>query len=301
MDQKDGNSNNLRVRPHCTDIIADRREYGTGNRRAFRPPDYCNLVFAPYYQFVISYTLLPTNRSDASNKIALLHEMVFLGYRRHKSAAAISVVPTGPTSMQYESLPLSSATVGQNATQITYATSQYIFVRLPLILSLLQRSSSSNLVGVAVNLTPHQLLTNGNIMTLKISHCAFDGMCSEFHGWRCDVARAAGYGIEETWDGGCIVLPWDAISDDNIVGVWTTPPTDPLLVLLAHSDMAGKISPADGLRLADRLYELLIPAKWRNVTEKFVAACRLAGHRNEAMEFVWSGGYGAAAHRGAPA
>jgi hypothetical protein len=82
-------------------------------------------------------------------------------------------------------------------------------------------------------------------------------------------------------------LDWDSITDDNIVGVWPTPPADPLLVLLAHSDVAGKISPADGLRLADRLNELLIPAKWRKVTEKFVAACRLAGYRNEAMKFVW--------------
>ena len=49
---------------------------------------------------------------------------------------------------------------------------------------------------------------------------------------------------EETWDGGCIVLPWDAITDGNISGVRPTPPTDPLLVLLAHRDVAGEITPA---------------------------------------------------------
>jgi hypothetical protein len=126
-----------------------------------------------------------------------------------------------------------------------------------------------------------------NIMTLKISHGAFSGMCSEFHGWRCEVARAAGYGIEEQWGGDYIVLDWDAITDDNILGVWKTPATDPLLVLLAHSDTEGTIGPSDALLLADRLAELLIPEEWRAETEKFIAACRLAASRNEPMEFVW--------------
>ena len=101
------------------------------------------------------------------------------------------------------------------------------------------------------------------------------------HDLRCDIARAA------QWPGHSIVLDWYSITDDNIAGSWKSPPVDPLLVLLAHSDVVGKISPADGLRLADRPNELLIPAKWRKVTEKFVATCRLAGYRNEAMEFVW--------------
>jgi hypothetical protein len=124
-------------------------------------------------------------------------------------------------------------------------------------------------------------------MSLTISHGAFDGMCSEFHDWRCGIARAAGYRTDETWDGGCIVLSRDAITNANISGVWPTPPTDPLLVLLAHSDVAVEIAPADGLRLADRLTELLIPSKWAKVTAKFVAACRLAGYRNEPMQFEW--------------
>jgi hypothetical protein len=111
--------------------------------------------------------------------------------------------------------------------------------------------------------TPHQLSRMVNITTLKISHGAFDGMCSEFHGWRCAVARAAGYRTEETWEGETIVLDWDTVTDGNIVGAWPTPPADPLLVLLAHSDVAGKISPADGLLLADRLNELPIPTQWR--------------------------------------
>jgi hypothetical protein len=124
-------------------------------------------------------------------------------------------------------------------------------------------------------------------MTLKTSHGAFDGMCSEFHDWRCDIARAAGYRTEKTCDGEGIILDWDTITDGNIAGSWRTPPADALLVLLAHSDVAGVISPSDSLRLADRLTELLIPSKWRTVTAKFISACRVAAFRNEPMEFEW--------------
>jgi hypothetical protein len=31
----------------------------------------------------------------------------------------------------------------------------------------------------------------------------------------------------------------------------------------------------------------LIPVQWRKVTEKFIAACRLAADRAEQMEFMW--------------
>ena len=125
-------------------------------------------------------------------------------------------------------------------------------------------------------------------MTLTISHGAFAGMCGEFHDWRRDIARAAGYSIEETSYGGHIVLNWDVITDNNIAGSWNTPPADPLLVLLAHSDVQGTIEPSDALALVDRLTELLIPRKWRAVTERFIAACRLAIYRNESMEFAWN-------------
>jgi hypothetical protein len=125
-------------------------------------------------------------------------------------------------------------------------------------------------------------------MSLKISHGAFDGLCSEFHDWRCAVAEMAGYTTEED---DCekvnVALDWDTITDDNIRGVWTPPPTDPLLVLFAHSDVGGEIAPADALRLAGRLSELLTSAAWQHTTQKFVAACRMAVWRNEPMQFEW--------------
>jgi len=125
-------------------------------------------------------------------------------------------------------------------------------------------------------------------MSLKISHGAFDGLCSEFHDWRCAIAEMAGYATEED---DCemvnIALDWDTITDDNIRGVWITPPGDPLHVIFAHSDVQGKIAPTDALRLADRLSELLIPAAWKDTTQKFIAGCRLAVWRNEPMQFEW--------------
>lgn len=126
-------------------------------------------------------------------------------------------------------------------------------------------------------------------MTLKISHGAFDGMCSEFHDWRCAVAEMAGYTTEEDDCGVVhISLDWDTITDDNIRGAWATRPADPLLVVLAHSDTGGEIAPADALRLADRLGELLIPATWQDTTQKLIAGCRLAAFRNEPMKFEWN-------------
>ena len=80
-------------------------------------------------------------------------------------------------------------------------------------------------------------------MTLKISHGAFHDMCSEFHHWRCAIARAAGYAVEKDWAGEGIVLNWGHISDDNVAGLWPTPPTDPLLVLLRIRTWLGRLSP----------------------------------------------------------
>jgi hypothetical protein len=72
-------------------------------------------------------------------------------------------------------------------------------------------------------------------MTLSVSHGAFDGLCSEFRDWRCAIARAAGYGIvDDGSEPAHILLDYDSITDENIVGVWPAAPADPLLILFAH-------------------------------------------------------------------
>jgi len=125
-------------------------------------------------------------------------------------------------------------------------------------------------------------------MTLTISHGAFCGMCSEFHDWRFSVANGAGFALEETADGmTSIALDWNVVSDDNILGVWTAPPAEALLVLFTHSDIGGEITSVDARRLADRLSELPIPQEWHVVTQRFVAGCRLAVSRNEPLQFTY--------------
>jgi hypothetical protein len=45
----------------------------------------------------------------------------------------------------------------------------------------------------------------------------------------------------------------DQLTDDNFLGKWETPPEDPLVVLVAHSDCEGEIPPDLCGPLADRL------------------------------------------------
>ena len=125
-------------------------------------------------------------------------------------------------------------------------------------------------------------------MTLTISHDGFCGMCSEFHDWRCAVAVAAGFVVDDGSNGNLkIGLDWDTITDDNIAGVWTVPADEPLLVVFAHSDIEGRIYPPDAVRLADRLGALPMPKEWQAITQKFVTGCRLAASRIEPMEFTY--------------
>jgi hypothetical protein len=52
--------------------------------------------------------------------------------------------------------------------------------------------------------------------------------------------------------------------------------------------MTGAIAATEAQRLADRLSELLVPTRWQVVTEKFIAACRLAACRREALLFTYN-------------
>lgn len=109
-----------------------------------------------------------------------------------------------------------------------------------------------------------------------------------FDHWRTAIAKAAGYraGVD---------LDWDHISDANIQGEWAETPTDPLLVLLAHSDCDGVIHPEQAGPLADRLAELLPMllegsggghiGDWREATQEFIDGLRRAVAAGEAVEF----------------
>lgn len=107
-------------------------------------------------------------------------------------------------------------------------------------------------------------------MGLDISHGAWSGSYSTFHAWRCEVANAAGF---PNWD---------------------CPKTDPLTILLNHSDCDGEISWEDCKDIADRLIELMPKIDeevWGNVwkrrtrTQCFIDGLMLAHSKQENLEF----------------
>ena len=143
-------------------------------------------------------------------------------------------------------------------------------------------------------------------MGLDTSHGCWHGAYSAFKRWRDTVAEAAGYAVwpviydnAKLKDGSgfgteTIMLDWGHITEANLAGVWERPPSDPLIVLFAHSDCDGQIFPEHAGPLADRLQEMLpelegdfgghigdIKAK----TQKFIDGLRLAVAANEPVDF----------------
>jgi len=89
-------------------------------------------------------------------------------------------------------------------------------------------------------------------MGLDTSHGCWHGAYSGFHRWRMKLCEVAGYGNLEEYEG--------------FGGIGSTPPgdkewpnldSDPLLILLVHSDCDGEILWEECKPIADRLTELL--------------------------------------------
>jgi hypothetical protein len=93
----------------------------------------------------------------------------------------------------------------------------------------------------------------------------------------------------------CVLIDWGHITMANVMGEWDKTPTDPLLVLITHSDCEGVIHPAQAGPLADRLTELLplLPDEadlghigaWRPKTQAFIDGLRAAVEAGEDVEF----------------
>ena len=136
-------------------------------------------------------------------------------------------------------------------------------------------------------------------MGLWISHDAWTGAYSAFDRWRNDIAQAAGYAVWSIkYDDGVhrdtIMIDWGHIYEDHLMGYWKEIPDDPLMVLIAHHDHAGKIFPAQAELLADRLEELLPKlnkeysghiGNLRDKTQIFINGLRLAVKENKPIEF----------------
>jgi hypothetical protein len=84
-------------------------------------------------------------------------------------------------------------------------------------------------------------------------------------------------------------------SQCKIAGHWDTPPDDPLLILLIHSDCDGVIKAEHAAFLAQRLEQLLplLPddyagghiGDWREKTQEFIDGLRAAAEADEDVDF----------------
>ena len=97
---------------------------------------------------------------------------------------------------------------------------------------------------------------------LRVGKGVYYGTPSDFNLLRLSIGVGAGYKPVRlpviTEDGDEVAVRVPDIPDDmlvleNIYGDWETPPDDPILYLLAHSDEAGIIKAEHVTPLADRL------------------------------------------------
>lgn len=130
---------------------------------------------------------------------------------------------------------------------------------------------------------------------------AWCGAYSAFNRWRQTIAEAAGYAKWDVrGDDGvhfkATMIDWDHITEANLYGEWSELPSDPLLVLIAHSDCDGEIHPEHAGPLAERLEDLLpkLPTEpdgghirdWRATTQKFIDALKEAAESGQKVMFA---------------
>lgn len=117
-------------------------------------------------------------------------------------------------------------------------------------------------------------------MGLDTSHGCWHGSYTYFAAWRCEIARAAGLPPLHRMEG--FTESPEAISWDTI------PATEPLRVLLMHSDCTGEIAAADCTPLARRLEEILpqvVSGAMYRRTEQFIRGLLAAAKAGEPVVF----------------
>lgn len=133
-------------------------------------------------------------------------------------------------------------------------------------------------------------------MGLDMSHDAWHGAYSAFTRFRNELAVAAGYELTR-YDGtffDIVKLDWDRFVEKNYYGDWDTPPDDPLMILIVHSDCEGEIPTEYCEHLANRIEQLIpklstvgaghVPNPQEKARE-LVAGLRLAASEGEPIEF----------------
>jgi hypothetical protein len=140
-------------------------------------------------------------------------------------------------------------------------------------------------------------------MGLDTTHDCFHGAYSAFSRWRNAVAEAAGYLVAPVkWPGlgyeaDSVLIDWGHVEEKNYAGEWDEIPSDPLMILIVHSDCDGKILPEHTTPLADRLAEILPlmtcaggghierDGGYQRVTQRFIEGLRAAAGSGEAVRF----------------
>lgn len=115
-------------------------------------------------------------------------------------------------------------------------------------------------------------------MGLDTTHDCWHGSYSSFGRWRVALTQAAGLPSLNEMAGfskGSAPLSWEPYR------------SDPLVLLLDHSDCDGELAAEDCGRIADRLDELLpsMPQEWRQATAQFSVGLRAAAAAGEDVEF----------------
>lgn len=131
---------------------------------------------------------------------------------------------------------------------------------------------------------------------IDISCGCYSGTCEGFDALRIMLSVSAGYGVQDLrYEGGPVIpnLPWQSFSEDDLHGEWPDgAPDDPLIILLAHHEHAGRIKREHASYLADRLEELSAvllghpDMRWALMAQQFVRGLRFAVSNH--MDVVFS-------------
>lgn len=144
-------------------------------------------------------------------------------------------------------------------------------------------------------------------MGLTVSHGAWRGAYSAFSTWRTKIAEVAGFPplclMQGFWIPGEVGDPIKYLPDwlqEQISGSlpisWEPYQSDPLVILLHHSDSDGEIDWQNCLLIAQRLEEImhLLPGEddpghignWEKKTQTFIDGLKLAHDQQENIVFA---------------
>jgi hypothetical protein len=132
-------------------------------------------------------------------------------------------------------------------------------------------------------------------MGLDTTHNCWHGPYSSFSRWRNEIAAAAGYAVwtvvdDTGWKSATVMLDWGHLgTPEHLAGNWEETPTDPLFVLIVHSDCDGAIYPAQAEPLAARLEEIValgtLDSDDVRRARRFIEGLRAAAAKSEPVLF----------------